>query len=150
MFGFDDALDVFGVHGMGGITGNMLLAIFASKRVNPAGSGRIDGNYIQFVWQLVGTLVGFTWSFAMTYLILYVMNQIPRMHLRIQEDKELLGLDLAYRPIHLKQPLSISEIPTDFGLMEYRDSGCISSNYYNSSIALKIRDILHMPLFKRK
>jgi len=49
LFGYDDSLDVFGVHGMCGVWGAIATGIFASKGINPAGSGLIDGNAIQ-VW----------------------------------------------------------------------------------------------------
>eukprot|EP00158_Paraphelidium_tribonemae_P007236 Partr_v1_DN28163_c0_g1_i2_m55913 putative Ammonium transporter len=97
LYGFDDALDVFGVHGVGGVVGNLLTGIFASKLVNPAlvDGGWMDGHYMQFLYQLAGSCAGLVWSFTLTYLILFIMNCLSYLNLRLHKDKEMIGLDRA-------------------------------------------------------
>jgi ammonium transporter, Amt family len=93
-FGYDDSLDVVGVHGVGGVLGAIATGIFASKAINPAGAdGAIYGN-----WGLVGTqlvAVGATVVFAVvgTAVILLVLKAV--MGLRVTEEEERLGLDLS-------------------------------------------------------
>jgi len=93
-FGYDDSLDVVGVHGVGGIFGAIATGIFASRAINPAGNdGAIYGN-----WALVGTqlaAVGATIVFAVvgTSVILLVLKAV--MGLRVTEEEERLGLDLS-------------------------------------------------------
>jgi len=87
---WDDALDVWGVHGVGGILGSILVGVFAESAVNGT-SGLIQGNVHQFLVQVFG--VGFTalYAFVVTYLILKVINVFDSV--RVTEDVELLGLD---------------------------------------------------------
>jgi ammonium transporter, Amt family len=93
-FGYDDSLDVVGVHGVGGILGAILTGVFASKAINPAGNdGGLYGN-----WGLVGTqliAVGVTVVFAIvgTGVILFVLKAV--MGLRVTEEDERMGLDLS-------------------------------------------------------
>jgi Amt family ammonium transporter len=93
-FGYDDSLDVVGVHGVGGIFGAIATGIFASKAINPMGAdGAIHGN-----WGLVGTqliAVGATVVFAVvgTSVILLVLKAI--MGLRVTGEEERMGLDLS-------------------------------------------------------
>lgn len=92
--GYDDSLDVFGVHGVGGTWGAVATGLFASKAVNPAGAdGFLYGNAAQMVPQLVSILA--TWAFAGigTFIILKLVNLVCR--LRVSEDDEMLGLDLS-------------------------------------------------------
>ncbi|MPL77108.1 Ammonium transporter [bioreactor metagenome] len=93
-FGYDDALDAFGVHGIGGTWGAIATGLFASKAVNPAGAdGLFYGNADQFVTQLL--TVGVSWIFAavMTYIILKGLGLV--MKLRVEEEEENVGLDLS-------------------------------------------------------
>jgi Amt family ammonium transporter len=93
-FGYDDSLDVVGVHGVGGILGAVLTGVFASKAVNPAGNdGLLYGNPSLVVTQL--TAVGVTILFAIvgTAVILLVLKAI--MGLRVTEQEERMGLDLS-------------------------------------------------------
>jgi len=93
---YDDALDVFAVHGVGGIVGNLLTGIFAQRAYGgDIEGGWLDGNWMQIVHQLVDTAAGLTWSFIMTYIILFVMNKIPGLSLRVGADVERAGLDQA-------------------------------------------------------
>lgn len=91
---FDDALDVFAVHGMGGIVGNILTGIFAQKRyADEIDGGWLDQNWMQVVYQIVDTLAGLIWSFVVTFLILWVMNKMPGLSLRVDIETERAGLD---------------------------------------------------------
>lgn len=91
---FDDALDVFAVHGIGGIVGNILTGVFAQKKyANEIEGGWLDSNWIQVVHQLVDTVAGLIWSFVVTFIILWVMNKIPGLSLRVDIEVERAGLD---------------------------------------------------------
>jgi len=94
MFGYDDSLDVVGVHGVGGILGAILTGVFASKAINPAGNdGLVYGNPGLVVTQLIA--VGATIAFVAvgTGVILLVLKAV--MGLRVTEEEELMGLDLS-------------------------------------------------------
>lgn len=94
LLNFDDALDVFAVHGIGGIVGNILTGIFAQKKyANEIEGGWLDKNWIQVVYQLIDTVTGLIWSFVVTFLILWVMNKIPGLSLRVDIEVERAGLD---------------------------------------------------------
>lgn len=91
---YDDALDVFAVHGVGGIVGNLLTGIFAQKKyADEIDGGWLDGNWMQIVYQLIDTIAGLTWSFSITFVILWVMNKIPGLSLRVDIEIERSGLD---------------------------------------------------------
>lgn len=91
---YDDALDVFAVHGAGGIVGNILTGIFAQKKyADDIDGGWLDGNWMQMVHQLIDTGAGLTWSFVVTFIILWVMNKIPGLSLRVDIEMERGGLD---------------------------------------------------------
>ena len=90
--GYDDSLDAFGVHGIGGALGAILTGVFATSTINALGSGMIDGNAGQIITQLKG--VGFTiiYTGIVTFVILKVIQVV--MGLRVSEDVERDGLDL--------------------------------------------------------
>jgi Amt family ammonium transporter len=92
--GYDDSLDVVGVHGIGGTWGALATGLFASKLINPAGNdGLFFGNPGQLWVQFVA--VAATWVFAIvgTFIILSILKAI--MGLRVSEEEELMGLDLS-------------------------------------------------------
>ena len=91
----DDALDVFGCHGVGGMVGMLLTGVFASKKVNPTieHQGLFFGEYSLFFNHLLVIIVVSVFSFGMSYLLFYIVNQITP--LRVSEEKEELGLDLS-------------------------------------------------------
>lgn len=92
--GYDDALDAFGVHGVGGTWGAIATGLFASKAVNPAGAdGLFFGNAEQLTTQLIG--VGVSWVFAavMTFIILKAIGLF--MQVRADEGIEIQGLDVS-------------------------------------------------------
>jgi ammonium transporter, Amt family len=91
-FGVDDALDVWGVHGVGGTWGALATGLFATVSVNSAGAdGLFYGNPAQFAIQAVTVLVSWIWSGAMTFVILKVLD--ATIGLRVREEEELAGLD---------------------------------------------------------
>ncbi|SMQ30413.1 ammonium transporter, Amt family [Pseudomonas helmanticensis] len=90
--GLDDALDVFGVHGMGGLIGSLLLGIFGSLAWNPNGAnGLIFGGYEFFYKQVVVVVCSSIWAFVFTYLMLWVINRF--ITVRVTEASEHSGLD---------------------------------------------------------
>jgi Amt family ammonium transporter len=92
-FGYDDSLDAFGVHGVGGILGTLLTGVLASKVINPAGSnGLFYGNSKQLLIQLVGVVVAVGYTFLATFVIYKLVDIFFRM--RVSEKDELVGLDL--------------------------------------------------------
>ncbi|HKP11935.1 MAG TPA: ammonium transporter [Blastocatellia bacterium] len=93
-FGYDDTLDVFGVHGLGGTWGAIATGIFATKSVNPAGAdGLLYGNAPQLVTQLIGVAASWGLAIVGTFVILKLVNVVTP--LRVTEEEETTGLDLA-------------------------------------------------------
>lgn len=92
-FGYDDTLDAFGVHGVGGIWGVLATGLFATKAVNPAGAdGLFYGNATQFFIQLKAAGVTMVFAFVMTLVLLKLVDlSCP---LRASEREETVGLDL--------------------------------------------------------
>ena len=89
---WDDALDVWGVHGIGGVFGTILLGVFASKAVNSAGAdGLIYGGGPFFLKQLAAVTVASIYAFVFTYLMLVIINKITPVKVSEEEEKE--GLD---------------------------------------------------------
>lgn len=92
--GYDDALDAFGCHGIGGIWGAIATGIFASSAVNPAATnGLIYGNIKLLVVQIIGVIAVCIYSAVMTFVILKVIDKFTKI--RATEDEELIGLDMA-------------------------------------------------------
>lgn len=113
--GYDDALDAFGVHGIGGTWGAIATGLFASTAVNPAGAdGLFFGNPGLVVTQLIG--IAATWAFAAigTLIILKIMSLF--MQIRSEDNHEDVGLDLsehgergyAYQDLTAGSPLTFS------------------------------------------
>ena len=90
--GWDDALDVWGVHGMGGVTGMILLGVFASSAINGQG-GLIEGNGAFFAKETISVIVAATYAFGFTYIMLALINKITPV--KVSEDIELAGIDIA-------------------------------------------------------
>ena len=91
---WDDALDVWGVHGIGGIVGMLALGLMATKAMNPAGAdGLFYGNSSFFVKELVGVAVGIAWAFIATYLLLWAIDKVTPV--RVSDADERSGLDSA-------------------------------------------------------
>lgn len=91
---WDDALDVWGVHGVGGVLGTILLGVFASKAFNAAGAdGLFFGNANFFFTQLIAVAVASIYAFVFTYIMLILINFITPV--KVSADEELQGLDVA-------------------------------------------------------
>lgn len=90
--GYDDSLDAFGVHGIGGAVGAVLTGVFALSSVNSLGKGAIDGNPGQIVTQLEGLAIAGIYCAIATYIILLFVNAV--VGLRVSADEEREGLDL--------------------------------------------------------
>jgi ammonium transporter, Amt family len=102
IFGYDDSLDAFGVHGAGGTIGALLTGVFASRAINPIfkdargntlGSGLLDGNAHQIVNQFVGVLIAWVLAAVGTLVILKLVDLL--VGLRVPTDHEIQGLDLS-------------------------------------------------------
>ncbi len=92
---WDDALDVWGVHGVGGVLGTILLGFFATKAINPAGAdGLLAGGGATFkMKQVVAVVIASAYAFIFTYVALAVINLVTRV--RVSEEEEMVGLDKA-------------------------------------------------------
>ena len=91
--GYDDALDAFGVHGVGGFWGAIATGLWATKSVNAAGAdGLFYGNPAQFVIQLKAALITVVYSFVVSFVLLKLVDLV--MGLRADEQEERIGLDL--------------------------------------------------------
>jgi Amt family ammonium transporter len=94
LFGYDDALDAVGVHGVGGTWGALATGLFASKAVNSAGAdGLFFGNPAQLGIQAMAVLITWVFVFVGTLIILAIVAGITG--LRVNEEEERLGLDLS-------------------------------------------------------
>ena len=92
--GWDDALDVWGVHGVGGILGVIMLGIFASTQINPAGAnGLIYGGTTFFFKQVVSVTGASIYAFLFSYVALAVIDKITPV--RVTKEEEAMGLDEA-------------------------------------------------------
>jgi ammonium transporter, Amt family len=92
-FGYDDALDAFGVHGAGGILGTLAVGLFASRAVNPAGAdGLFFGNPRQFWVQCAATAITAVYSFVATWFLYKLVDAL--IGVRVSERDEAMGLDL--------------------------------------------------------
>ncbi len=103
--GYDDSLDVFGVHGVGGMLGALLTGVLASKVWNPAGQdGLLKGGTNVFVEQLIGVGAAAAFAGVGTLVLLKVLDKV--MGLRAQKDEELEGLDTT---LHGEEAYSLAE-----------------------------------------
>lgn len=95
----DEGLDVFKLHGIGGMVGSFLTGIFASETISmldgaTSAPGGIDGNGMQVGRQFAEITAISAYSFIVSAILLYILKYIPGMHLRVSEDAEMNGLDL--------------------------------------------------------
>jgi Amt family ammonium transporter len=95
ILGYDDSLDAFGVHGVGGMVGAALTGVFARSAItgDPAKAGLVDGNAGQVITQLYGIGVTVAYCAVATFVILKVIDVV--MGLRVDEEVERDGMDLA-------------------------------------------------------
>ncbi|ODQ81916.1 hypothetical protein BABINDRAFT_160143 [Babjeviella inositovora NRRL Y-12698] len=102
----DDTLDIFAIHGVGGLLGSLLTGIFASKRVarlngvaDIAGGiagGWIDRHYLQLAYQLASCAATVGYVFCVTFMALWLINRVPGLYLRISVKQEAQGTDELY------------------------------------------------------
>jgi Amt family ammonium transporter len=97
IFGYDDALDAFGVHGAGGTIGALLTGVFAQQVINPIfGAGKavggLDGHWGQVGNQLVGVLIAWVFALVGTLVLLKIVDLLTG--LRVPEEHEIEGLDI--------------------------------------------------------
>src|SRR5690348_6799939 len=93
LFGYDDALDAWGVHGVGGALGALLTGVFASNAINSLGKGWVhDGNFGQIIIQLEDIGGVFIYCAIATFIILKVIDMI--VGLRVSREVEVEGLDI--------------------------------------------------------
>jgi Amt family ammonium transporter len=96
--GYDDSLDVFGIHGVGGALGTLLTGVFAVGALsattdNPAGvSGLLEGNAAQLQVQAIGVAITVVWCAVATYIVLKVVDVL--IGLRVSPDAERMGVDI--------------------------------------------------------
>ncbi|CZT24454.1 probable ammonium transporter MEPa [Ramularia collo-cygni] len=103
LFGVDDALDIFAVHCIGGILGNLLTGLFAADYIAALDGftviqgGWLNRHWIQLAIQLADSIAGMTYSFIVTSVILLTMHFIglkfPAMRLRVSQEEEERGID---------------------------------------------------------
>ncbi|MDD5084479.1 MAG: ammonium transporter [Candidatus Omnitrophica bacterium] len=90
---YDDSLDAFGVHGVGGTVGALATGLFAQKIINPAGAnGLFFGNPAQLGTQALGVAATIAYSIIVTFILLKVLDLI--MGLRVKDEEEVVGLDI--------------------------------------------------------
>ncbi|KAJ1560391.1 hypothetical protein HK096_008918 [Nowakowskiella sp. JEL0078] len=97
--GYDDALDAFGLHGIGGFVGNILTGIFAQKWIALLDGtvilgGWVEGNWIQVAYQFAGSGAIAAYAFVGTYIICIILNFIPGLKLRVEDHHEEHGIDV--------------------------------------------------------
>jgi ammonium transporter, Amt family len=95
-FGYDDSLDAFGVHGVGGTLGALLTGVFATRAVQDLNSGEVIGlleGGTLLTGQIVATLISWVFAAVVTFVLLKVLD--AAMGLRVAKEDELQGLDLS-------------------------------------------------------
>lgn len=102
-FKFDDALEVFRAHGMGGLTGALLVGIFASTAINTVSAG-----FEQFFVQLLGVVVVGAYAFVLTWIILKIISHFGPI--RVSDMETLEGLDEA---LHGERAYETMDLPGD-------------------------------------
>jgi Amt family ammonium transporter len=91
---WDDALDVWGVHGIGGVTGTIFLGIFASTAINPVGAnGLFYGGTSFFIKEVVVVAGASIYAFIFTYIMLMLINVITPV--KVSDEEEFIGLDIS-------------------------------------------------------
>jgi len=91
MFGYDDTLDAFGIHGIGGTVGALLTGVFADPAINEAGKGLLYGNPQQLWIQLIAVVTTLVYSGVMTFVIFMILKAV--IGIRVEPEDETVGLD---------------------------------------------------------
>ncbi|KIX95115.1 uncharacterized protein Z520_09031 [Fonsecaea multimorphosa CBS 102226] len=95
----DDSLDIFAIHGVGGLVGDLLTGLFAADYIahldgaTVINGGWLNHHWIQLAYQLCDGVTGMAYSFVLSCIILFVLNFIPGLHLRASEQEEIMGMD---------------------------------------------------------
>ena len=134
----DDALDIFAVHAIGGLIGNLLTGVFAADYIahldgtTKIPGGWINGNWIQIAYQLADSIAGMIYSFLVTSLILlsmsFVGRFVPALKLRINSQEEEAGMDeveigeFAYDYVELAREAARADLPDEHELRSNTDS----------------------------
>ncbi len=109
---WDDALDVWGVHGVGGALGMVLLGVFASKAWNPDGAdGLLYGDPIFLVKQVVAVVFSSFWAFIFTYVMLRIIDAFTPV--KVEEAAEGIGLDESLHGEHAYETLEVEDLFND-------------------------------------
>lgn len=92
---YDDSLDAFGVHGIGGIVGSVLTGVFATQAITGAdgAQGALYGNWNQLWIQVVATGVSVVYSAVLTFILFFIVNKT--IGLRVSKEDEAVGLDIS-------------------------------------------------------
>ncbi len=93
--GVDDSLEVFAVHGLGGIWGALATGIFAWGVLTDSAGGLVNGNAGHFVANLIAVVVTLLYSGIVSFIILFILDKIPGLGLRVSESEEDIGIDIA-------------------------------------------------------
>jgi Amt family ammonium transporter len=99
LLGIDDSLDIFAVHAIGGLVGNICTGFFAADYIahldgyTVIPGGWLNHNWVQLGYQLADSVTGGTYSFFGSCIILFIINLIPGLHLRVTEEAEVMGMD---------------------------------------------------------
>ena len=93
--GLDDSLEVFAVHGLGGMWGALATGIFAWGELTGTSGGLVNGNAGHFVANLIAIVATLLYSGIVTFIILFVLDKIPGLGLRISEQDEDIGIDIS-------------------------------------------------------
>jgi len=91
MFGYDDTLDAFGIHGVGGTIGAILTGVFADPAINDAGKGLLYGNPGQLWIQIIAVAATLLYSGVMTFVIFMILKAV--VGVRVEPEDETVGLD---------------------------------------------------------
>jgi Amt family ammonium transporter len=95
----DDSLDIFAIHGVGGLVGDLLTGLFAADYIahldgfSVISGGWLNKHWIQLAYQLCDGVSGMAYSFVVSCAILFLLNFIPGLHLRASEQEEIMGMD---------------------------------------------------------
>ena len=96
-FGYDDSLDAFGIHGIGGTVGAVLTGVFATTAVNPGGGNGIwydpAGGMSLLIGQVVGVVVTFVFAIVATLILIKLLD--VTIGIRVSQDTEIRGLDVS-------------------------------------------------------
>lgn len=111
----DDSLDVFAVHGVGAFVGNLLTGLFATQSIAGDGiGGWLDHNYVQLGYQVAATFAAAGYSFFVSLLLLWLIQLVPGLHLRISVEDEERGIDATQHDEHVFDYVELfPELPTD-------------------------------------